>query len=380
MNVSTATSDQPALMGKASYAACYAEKCIGACPSNAVRNIETSLRLFRTARGVELPITINDEELPANSYVVSPTSTYVRYAQFELREIPVVSLRWLLRQMIRVLGVVLSFGEIDRVVHVNNWLLSTNLHPVELEAEDAYEVLQYVRRSFPNHAIVWRSLNAFSNARLMENLKRSGYRLIASRQVYLFDGRGEGPQFLTHHNVEIDLNALRKSKYEVLEGSQLEHEDFYRLEHLYNLLYLKKYSSLNPQFTADWLRAGVADGWLLIRALRSKEGAIDGVIGFFRNNEVLTAPIVGYDTALPRQTGLYRLLTAMAFREAVESRTLLNFSSGAAHFKRLRGGVPEMEYSAVYVTGLRLRTRFAWRMIELIANRIGVPIMQRFRL
>ena len=37
---------------------------------------------------------------------------------------------------------------------------------------------------------------------------------------------------------------------------------FQRIEHLYTLLYLDKYSTLNPQYSAQWLQRGHAEGWL----------------------------------------------------------------------------------------------------------------------
>jgi hypothetical protein len=49
-------------------------------------------------------------------------------------------------------------------------------------------------------------------------------------------------------------------------------------------------------------------------------------------------------------------------------------------FKRLRGGIGEIEYSAVYARHLPARTRRALHTLSLVTRRLGVPIMRRFRL
>jgi hypothetical protein len=55
-------------------------------------------------------------------------------------------------------------------------------------------------------------------------------------------------------------------------------------------------------------------------------------------------------------------------------------SAGAAHFKRLRGGVPAIEYSAVLADHLPEKTRKAIRMLHWATTKIGVPLMERFKL
>jgi hypothetical protein len=212
-------------------------------------------------------------------------------------------------------------------------------------------------------------------------LKSLGFIAVPSRQVYLFDARkGPDSTFLQRHNSKMDGKLLSKMPYRVIHGDELLDSDYPRLEELYNLLYLGKYSRLNPQFTADWLRCGQRDGWLELRALSTDERRIDGVVGWFSNEKILTAPVVGYDTSLPQNLGLYRLITQMCLQEAVKRRCMLNFSSGAAHFKRMRGGQPEIEYSMVFVDHLSKKRRRAWRLLSRVLHATGIPIMKAFKL
>ena len=50
---------------------------------------------------------------------------------------------------------------------------------------------------------------------------------------------------------------------------------------------------------------------------------------------------------------------------------LLNLSSGVARFKRLRGGRPAMEYTAIYCRHLPRRRRIAWQTLALLLERVG---------
>lgn len=346
-----------------------------------INNVSTKMMVLETGSHT-FPVSINNgDERRDNSYVVSPLTTYTGYADYELCQLGKPWAVWPLRKLVAQLGKQCERHEIDRVVHVNNWLLSTNLYPPDWRGENLEILTRYLVKTFPEHAIIFRSLNQFSNGQLLEQFGKLGYVSIPSRQVYLFDGHaGYKSPFLAHHNTQMDATLLRRTRYQIVNGNDLVESDYRRLEHLYNLLYLEKYCALNPQFTAEWLRSGQQDGWLKLVVLRSENGIIDGVAGWFDNGAILTAPVVGYDTALPQKTGLYRLLTQLCLQTCVKKQWLLNFSSGAAHFKRLRGGKPEIEYSMVYVSHLPLARQRVWHRLGKLLHKLGIPIIQRLKL
>lgn len=327
-------------------------------------------------------VSINDgNERADNCYVVSPLAAYGGYALAELQRLRRPCLAWPLKSLVVAVQGLLRMARLDKVVWVNNWLLSTNLYPEHLDPSELAQLTGFLRARFTDHTLGFRSINDFSNPGLRQALQALGYRSVPSRQVYLFDGRA-GPQagFLRRHNTRLDATLLRRSGYEIVPGEALLDPDFERLEYLYNLLYLRKYSLLNPHYSAHWMRRGQREGWLVLRALRSPQGRIDGVVGWFAHPSGLSAPIVGYDTALPQRTGLYRLLTQLCLQEAVERRELLNFSAGAAGFKRLRGGQPQIEYSLVYVAHLPWPRRFAWTVLSHFLHTLAVPLMKRLKL
>lgn len=346
-----------------------------------IDNVRTRLELLEVGDH-RFPVSVNDGTDPAgNSYVVSPGTMYHRYADWELRRLGRPLLTFPLRILVAGVGVLLARAEVDRIVWVNNWLVSTNIHPGGWDGRGLAEAMAGLRRRHPGHAIGLRSLNRVCDGPLMETLLRQGCLEVPSRQVYLFDGRsGPDAEFLRRHNTRIDARALERTPYRTETGDDLSEADFSRLRELYNLLYLDKYCPLNPMYSSEWIRRGRDEGWLEIRVLRAPHGRIDAVVGWFSGHGVLTAPLVGYDTRLPVSAGLYRLATQLCLREAAARRCVLNFSSGAPGFKRLRGGVAAIESSLLLVDHLPWARRATWKVLGVVLRRVGVPFLRRWKL
>jgi len=342
-----------------------------------IGNLETEMLLLDTGTH-QFPVSVNrGEGIADNCYVVSPLAAYGAYAQEEVKRMNPPQLRRPLAWLLRGVSALLRSIHADRTVQINNWLLSTNLYPDSWEGADLPEITALLAASFPQYTFTFRSLNPQCNGPLLMRLKALGYVSIPSRQVYIFDGRaGDEAAFRTHHNTQMDAALLARSRYRVRRGDELKDEDFVRLEQLYNQLYLEKYCQLNPHYKAEWLRRGHQEGWLQLRVLQSPEGRIDGVVGWFATEATLSAPIVGYDTALPIKLGLYRQLTQLCFQEAAARRIVLNFSSGAPQFKRMRGGQPQIEVSMVYVRHLPWKNRIIWGLLGLLMRTIAAPVMK----
>src|SRR5205814_2829008 len=138
-----------------------------------------------------------------------------------------------------------------------------------------------------------------------------GYLLLPSRQIYIQDARrGSGHKFSSRRDFKTDARLFGQTGYRMIQADPDQLPDlFERVEHLYGLLYLKKYPALNPQFTDKWLKNGHSEGWLNLYCLHAPDGRIDGVAGYLKRDEIMTTPVVGHDTALPQEIGLYRMLT-----------------------------------------------------------------------
>ena len=346
-----------------------------------IGNVVTRLRLLDTGDHL-MPVSVNEgSERTNNSYVVSPLTTYTGYADYEIGKLDRPWLASPLRPLVRGVGGWLERACIDRIVQVNNWLLSTNLYPSGWDGVDLPVITRLLVDAYPDHAIGFRSLNRYSNADLIKQMEALGYLAIPSRQVYLFDGcDGPSAPYLRRRDSRSDTRLLARTGYVQVPGDALVDADYPRLEQLYNLLYLEKYCPLNPHFSADWMRVGQRDGWLRLTALRSPAGRIDAVLGWVANELILTTPVVGYDTSLPQKLGLYRLISQISLEEAARRRGLLNMSAGAADFKRMRGGQPEIEYSLVLVNHLPRKRQRVWRVLGSLLHAVGVPIMRKLKL
>ena len=144
-------------------------------------------------------------------------------------------------------------------------------------------------------------------------------------------------------------------------------------------MYLQKYSYQNPQFRPVFLELGIRTGWLEVFVLE-RDGRIDGVLGFYSFNGALTTPMVGYDTALALETGLYRMLMAFLLPEAARRGLQVHASSGVAAFKRSRGASGAVEFTAVYTRHLPWRQRFVWALLELLMRSVAMPLIARSKL
>lgn len=342
-----------------------------------IDNIKTEVRAL-VIDGIVVPITINDGQYE-NSYVCSPYTHYVSYAKAELNALKNRRLEATLSFVIDLLGVVLKGCRINRVVQVNNWLLSTNLYP-EISTDQIEVISAFLKERFPGHAIVFRSVNTFSNETIQKALIEIGYRMVAGRQVYIlprdaFKTMKSKPKKILGK----DLKLLETSGYQWCDHQSINENDLPRILDLYNQLYLDKYSILNPQFNREFLKLAWREQALKLFVLK-KNGHIDGVVGYFSRNAVMTTPFFGYDLSLPQKLGIYRMLSAKLILEADEQGLVLNQSSGAAEFKRCRGAVPYLEYNAVYIKHLPFLSKLGWRLVEFLANKVGAYLVKKFKL
>lgn len=323
-----------------------------------------------------VPVSINQSE-PGNSWVCSPHTAYARYSIEELARLrrPLITLP--LAGACRLLGGYFLRSGLDDVVAINNWLLSTNLYP-EFHAQAVRGWLSEALDRWPGRAIWFRSLNTRYTPEWLSQLSDMGFKLIPSRQVYLYDEitiTSRSPV-----NLRRDLRLLKNRCAPRDDAACWSARDFERAAELYALLYREKYSELNPTYTAAFLRAWHAAGLLDLSGFRDEEGSLHAVLGIFAVGATMTAPIVGYDTHQPMKAGLYRLLMAAVYYRAVQSRCRINLSAGAAQFKRLRGGVGALEYSAVYDRHLAPGRRRAVSLLSLLTRAVGVPLMRRLQL
>jgi hypothetical protein len=337
-----------------------------------MRNVHnTSLMAVKVGDTV-LPITVTDFH-PENTYTVSPYSHYISYGGFEEVERlnnPIAEAA--IRGMLTPIAWWFRQSDFDRVVYVNNWLLSTNLYP-SMEPTQIEALAEALPDAFPDRAMIFRSLDEHRNPHLFNALMRCGYHMVLSRQVWF-----QEPEVSVKTNqFKEDMRHYRKMPYEVVDGSELTDGDLRRVRELYELLYIEKYSHFNPQFTEAFIRLARDCNLLHFKALR-RDGRIDAVMGYFMRNGAMTAPLFGYDTRLPQKLALYRLLSVQLLRDALERGLTVHASAGVGPFKKLRGSVPVIEYNAVYSRHLPRSRRMPWSVLKVLADRIAIPVFQKY--
>lgn len=342
-----------------------------------ISNVRTRLYALQVDDRV-LPVTVNDAE-HENSYVCSFYAHYITYATYELACLEMPIIEKLLAALLWNIGHVLKWVQINKVVIVNNWLLSTNLYP-ELTDTQVRAITQCLVKAFPEHAIAFRSINAFTTSKLMAGLQQQGYRMVGSRQVYLYDpNNGRLPQkraARARKNISRDLSLLQASGYELISFTHLSGTDAAKMAALYGALYLQRYCDNNPQFNGRFMALAQRCRFLEVMALQ-KDGQIDGVVGFYELNGIMTAPVLGYDTNLPKDLGLYRILSSSLVRVATQRHLISHKSSGVANFKRNRGFTGWIEYSAIFDRHLPIHRRSGWWLLKTVVDHVAIPLMKK---
>lgn len=337
-----------------------------------ISNLRTKIMGLRSGARI-YPVTINEAEY-GDAYVCLPHTAYALYAKDELRIVDAGPWTPALGFLASSAGAMLRATRVNRIVHVNNYMLSTNLHG-GWRGDDIDAIKTLLVELFPDHLIAVRSLNQWSDVELWMRFRDAGWKMLPSRQIYVTDDLAK--DWAPRRDTRRD-RAIMKARADRIDAlEELRPGDAARIAELYALLYLGRYSTLNPAFTAAYIEATHRNRTFQYRGLREPDGALSAVVGCFIRGGVLTTPIVGYDTARPPGDGLYRIASFMLAQIAQEHGVRLNGSAGAASFKVNRGARPVIEYSAYFVDHLSLARRSVIQGVERLLNKVAVPLMQK---
>ena len=312
-----------------------------------------------------------------NSYVCSPMSNYIYYPREEVEKIDSKMLRMSILAALKLLRGYFHQAKIEKVVYVNNWLLSTNFYP-DLSINTIQDVIEAVKKRYPNRAIVFRSLNGIlDGGRLMEILKESGCRSVLSRQIYFYDSADRPVDKIKQF--KIDRNLVKKCGYRLIRDNELMPFGMQKIRKLYDQLYLDKYSKQNPQFSSEYLSNAFKSGLLKFFGFE-KGGELDAAMAYFSMGTLNTAPVLGYETALPQNVGLYRMLSYQMAKDVEQKGGIEHRSAGVGKFKKARGAKATMEYAMIFHRHLPLWRRLPWLMLEKLSKYIAEPILRRYEL
>jgi hypothetical protein len=340
-----------------------------------VSNISSTIETLEVERRI-LPLTISSGGY-GDAWVTAPHTAYALYAAEETRMLPNLWVRPPLWLFARAAGLWLRSFQFNDVVTVGNWMLSTNLY-AEWRPSAVGDLSSQMADRFPKHFIGIRSLNAWSDEALLVDLRGAGWTIVPSRQIWVVDDPKtdwKPRRDAKRDRALLDAAGARIERFEVMTD-----EDAARIAELYGLLYLGKYSRLNPAYTPSWIKLTHGCGMIRYRGVRGAEGQLETVVGCFAAGGTISAPIVGYDTVRPPEDGLYRMATQMILDQALEGGFRVNLSGGAATFKRNRGSKRVVEYSAYFARHLSSYRRRSLDVLAQGLTRHAVPMMERLEL
>lgn len=339
-------------------------------PQQAICNLYTELECFHHKEHF-YPLSRNEQEYD-NCYICSYYGAYIDYAREELNLIQSPLQRWVLHKASYLASAWLKMAQINQTVCLNNWLFSTN--PITtISASDLTQMTQKLVQQNPFHNLSIRSLNESHNREFITTLQQQGWLLLPARQVYLFN---QDDDWHKRNNVKNDWRLLRKTELKLLTPSEHNQPHFSEIEQCFKQLFIEKHSQLNPQFSAKYLFELHRQKLLEFYSFCDDDGTIKATLGIFTHNGIMTAPVVGYDTKAPKNLGLYRLAIAQLLKLAKERNLDVNLSSGAADFKRNRGGQATIEYNAIYCRHLSFKQRWMLQQFSKLLNRYAPQVLR----
>jgi hypothetical protein len=343
---------------QASHARDYLAPIVKEGPSLFIDNANVEMLALLVDSSV-LPLVLSNEK-SGNADICSSYAHYILYTLEEMTKRNRSNWRTLLTAMVGSAATLVRAAHLDKVVFVNNWLFSTNPSPT-LSSGQIREITHCLTQNYPQHTIVFRSINKRLHKSVFDALLTNQYKMVPSRTVYIADPWERS--FERSKNVKHDLRLLKRGGYAILDSNEINDSDIPRIVELYRDLYLKKHSSLNPQLNERYFKLTLKGNLITFQALR-RDGRIDAFSACYTMNRVATWFLAGDDIGMRKELGLYRQAFALFINEAVKRPQIMNLSAGAGSFKMLRGAAPYIEYDAVYDRHLPYQRRIAWYIIK----------------
>jgi hypothetical protein len=320
-----------------------------------------------------VPVIVTSGET-GGSYVSAPHSAYVLYPLAELDMVDLGRLRPLASLMIAAADLLLRALDINRAVQIDNWLLSTSLHG-SWKGEGLADLRRRLAVRFPGHYLLVRSVDDWSCPELTAALRADGWLLLPSRQIWVTDDLRR--DWAVRKSVKNDGRKLAASGLAVEDVTCLSDEDAARVAELYAMLYIAKYSTLNPQYSAHWMQLAVECGLFHLRVARDAGGQIMAAVGIVARGGIATNPMMGYDRGRPQSDGLYRIASWLVGDFALRHGLKLHGSAGAGHFKQQRGARSEIDFMAIHAGHLPFWRRWPLALMAWALEGFAMPQLRK---
>jgi hypothetical protein len=179
--------------------------------------------------------------------------------------------------------------------------------------------------------------------------------------------------FITDPNIDIsNIKKVHNIEYNIIPKSEITDQMINRFKILYDKLYLEKYSKYNPQFTTEWIKLFLNLSNTELFWIVDPNNKIIGMCGYYKREDKMTAPLVGYDLDLDlaKSNNLYTGLMYLLFVEIDRLKLIGHKSGGVGRYKINRGCVEYVEYNMIYSKNLDIKKRLTYWLLSMISKMI----------
>ena len=255
----------------------------------------------------------------------------------------------------------------DRVSLIANEPFSTNLRSADQKAQIPDRAVAELQ-AHPHNWVGVRNILPEEDGALLEALRARAFVFLPTRVVYLFDAR-QGRLARSSH-LSRDRKNLAKSHLQCCIDTQVTDEDLSTIHQLYHDIYITKHSKLNARYTWTFFRDMISNHQMPCLRIYDQSALVAFALLDQKVNQ-LVVPAVGHARD-ENNKGYYRSLFAALADYVEQHKLLLNYSSGAGDFKRKRGGVPFLEWTAIHAP---LHSRFKQSLIRAVADKAKAVTM-----
>ncbi len=332
-----------------------------------IKNIDCEVKILKI-NNILIPLAISNNNYNDTLYI-SMLSHYVKYIKEEFNK---NNLK--LGFLFKFLENYFIKNKINKTVYVNQWFISTNLYP-ELDNEQIYKITNFLKNEFKDYCIVFKNITKEYNTNLYENLNKQGYKEIVSRQIFIKDKKlKEISKY--KYKTKKDLKFYKNSSFKAHKVQN--DDDFERIKDIYTMLYIEKYSKYNPCYTKEYFKLVSFNPIFNLEVFKNKDTIASMCLTFAKNN-TLAAPAVGYDLTLPKELGLYRIISAFIDEMYEKNYEIHNMSAGVGDFKIQRGAKAYFEYLMIYYKHLPLNRQIMLNFLRFTVNKT-IPLLCKYKL
>lgn len=309
---------------------------------------------------IYFPLVICDY-VEGQTYLTSLISSYIDYPKQMLNN-------QIFSFGLSILKKILRFGNFDKVIYINHWLISTNVQ-YSFSDEQIDKITRYLKDKFPNHALIFRNIAKERNEIIFKSLKKNNYKFLINRRSY----------FIDKYNFDIvykksllrkDIHIYKKGKYKFSYNNKL----WEKHAELYRSLYIEKYTKLNPMYNNNFFE--LCSNLFDFKNLLDNKNNIVGICFPIIFENTVVVPCLGYDRTFDLKEGLYRLLILDVINYAKQHNCSINLSSGVGDFKQKRGAKPYWEYLVIDYSHLNIFRRILYFLFIEITNKISFYLLK----